>query len=225
MLDEIESTLSVFAYRDGLKYQFIAQLFHTAIIGAYMSLCTGMTLILMSQFSVQPYLESLVREKVNMISVVPTVLKWLLDEMDKRTYDLSALRVINYSTCPIPPSLLERAIRKMNCDYYQSYGMTEMASVVTALVAEDHFADNGAHLGSVGRPIPGAQVKIVRQDGSQCDIGEVGEILVKGRGRMKEYLGQPELTEKSFVDGWYCTKDVGFLDKDGFLILSGRKAA
>ena len=167
-------------------------------------------------------MESLIRERVTAISVVPTVLKWILDEMEARHYDLHTLKVIRYSTCPIPPALLKRAMEQLDCAFYQSYGMTEMGSIVTTLQPEDHLAAGGAHLTTVGRPIPGAQVMIVNAEGRPCSAREVGEICVKGPGRMKEYLGRPDLTEARFTDGWYHTGDMGYLDWDGYLTVSGR---
>ena len=139
MLGEIESVKDIYEYTDGQRYQFIAQLFHTACIGAYLSLCTGGTLVLMDRFDPATYMQSLISEHITAISVVPTVLKWILDEADKHGYDLSELRVVRYSTCPIPPVTLQRAMEKLHCNFYQSYGMTEMGSIVTALVSEDHF--------------------------------------------------------------------------------------
>jgi len=224
-LAEIESMLSCLEFPDGQIYQFISQLFHSASIGAYLVLATGGKLILMSQFEVEEYVESLVREKVNAIGVIPLVLKGILDEAEAKQYPLEDLHVINYSTCPISPDLLDRAMSMLNCRFYQSYGMTEMSSVVTALLAEDHFVDEGSHLRSVGRPIPGAAVKIVREDNTLCDTGEVGEILVKGNGMMVEYYKNPELTEKVFDGGWYHTKDMGYLDDKGYLYVCGRKDA
>lgn len=222
MLGELRSALGVYSYPDGQRYQYIAQLFHSAAIGAHLSLATGGSMVLMPQFSIDTYMHSLVEEKINAISVVPTILKWILDEMDKQHYDLSNLRTINYSTCPIPPVLLQRAIEKLDCNFYQSYGMTEMGSIVTLLAPEDHFSDGGAHRDSVGRPIAGAAVKIVGEDGRECAPGVSGEIYVKGPGRMKEYLDRPDLTAACLSDGWYKTKDMGYLDKDGYLTLCGR---
>ena len=222
MLGEIESVKDIYEYTDGQRYQFIAQLFHTACIGAYLSLCTGGTIVLMDRFDPDTYMQSLVNEHITAISVVPTVLKWILDEADKHGYDLSALRVVRYSTCPIPSGTLRRAMKKLHCNFYQSYGMTEMGSIVTLLAAEDHISDNGAHLSSVGRPIPGAQMMIADEHGIECPVGTVGEILVKGPGMMKCYRGQPELTEKVLRGGWYHTHDMGFIDKYGYLHISGR---
>lgn len=222
-LNQLESMLGVIPFPDGQIYQFISQLFHSACTGAYLSLATGGTLILMQQFTVSEYVDSLVREKVNAIGVIPLILKGILDEADRRELDLSNLHVVNYSTCPISPDLLERALQKLHCSFYQSYGMTEMASTVTALVPEDHVPDGSMRLRSVGRPLPGAAVKTVREDGTPCETGEAGEILVQGRGMMTAYHRQPELTASVITDGWYHTKDVGYLDERGYLYLRGRK--
>lgn len=222
MLNEIETVSGLYGYEDGQRYQYIAQLFHSAAIGAHLSLCTGGTLVMMNSFSADTYMQSLVAEKISAISVVPTVLKWILDEMDAMHYDLSRIRVIRYSTCPIPPVLLDRAMKSLNCVFYQSYGMTEMCSIVTALLPNDHLTDQGAHLKTVGRPIPGAHVKILDESGKECAVGESGEICVQGPGRMKEYLGKPELTAQKFRDGWYHTGDMGYLDEYGYLNISGR---
>ena len=222
MLREIVSMLQVYPYPDGQRYQFIAQLFHSAAIGAHLSLATGGTMVLKDHFALEDYMHTLVSERIESISVVPTVLKWILDETDNGDYDLSHLKTVNYSTCPIPKALLQRAIEKLHCSFYQSYGMTEMGSTVTALLPEDHLRDGGKYLSSVGRPIPGAAVRIVAPDGSECPAGTAGEIYVRGPGRMLEYLDAPETTHAVLVDGWYRTKDMGMLDEQGYLFLSGR---
>ena len=222
MLAELKSAMKAYHYPDGQRYQYIAQLFHSAAIGAHLSLATGGTMILKARFEMEDYMRTLTQERVNAISVVPTVLKWILDEMDRKHYDLSALNTVNYSTCPISPALLERAISRLHCSFYQSYGMTEMCSIVTSLSAEDHLSDGGAHLKTVGRPIEGAAVKIVDEQGRECAANEPGEILVKGPGQMKGYLNRPDLDSEVFVDGWYRTKDVGFIDSYGYLNLCGR---
>ncbi len=221
-LDQLESMLRVLEFPEGQVYQFISQLFHSACAGAFLTLTTGGTLILMQQFNVKEYVESLVREKVNAIGVIPLVLQSILDATEGGGYDLSNLHVINYSTCPISPELLSKALRRLDCRFYQSYGMTEMGSTVTALLPEDHFAGDGACLRSVGRPLPGAQVQIQREDGSLCRPGETGEICLRGHGMMLEYYGQEAATAEAFRGGWYHSKDVGYLDGGGYLYLRGR---
>ncbi len=221
-LNQLESMLKTLEFPEGQVYQFISQLFHSACAGAFLTLATGGTLVLMQQFSVKEYVESLVQEKVNAIGVIPLILQSILDATEDSEYDFSNLHVINYSTCPISPELLSRALKRLNCRFYQSYGMTEMGSTVTALLPEDHFTDNGAYLGSVGRPLPGAQVQIRREDGSLCLPGETGEICLRGHGMMLEYYGQEAATAEALREGWYHSKDVGYLDNNGYLYLRGR---
>ena len=129
ILRELESTLMSFHYVPGQVYQFVSQMFHSAGMGAYMVLSTGGKLIIKSCFSVDDYMRTLESEKVNAIGVVPIVLKSILDAQERGNYDLSNLKVINYSTCPISPDLLARAMSKLDCHFYQAYGMTEMATV------------------------------------------------------------------------------------------------
>lgn len=224
MLDELRSCLSVLAFAPGEVYQIISQLFHISSMGAYLTLASGGTLVLMSRFEPTEYLESLERERVTGIGVIPVVLKRLLEHPDLGRYDLSSLKFLNYSTCPMSPALLDEAMRKLSCRFYQPYGMTEMASILTVLSPEDHSSDGGRHLPSVGRPIPGAQVRIEAADGSPCPPGQTGEIVARGPGQMLGYYrADPELNASVLRDGWYHTGDVGWLDEDGFLYVSGRK--
>ena len=224
LLEQLRNCSSVLAFSAGGIFQMTSQLFHIACVGAYLTLAVGGTLVLMSRFEVGEYLAAFDREKVTGISVIPVVLKRLLESPQFKEYDFSHLRFLNYSTCPMSKALLEEAIEKLHCDFYQSYGMTEMASIVTVLSPEDHFSDNGKHLSSVGKPIPGVEVRIQRPDGTVCPPGEEGEIVVRGPGQMKGYFtDDPTLNQQVLVDGWYHTRDIGWLDQDGFLYLRGRK--
>ena len=109
-LNQLESMLETLEFPDGQVYQYISQLFHSACTGAYLTLATGGKLIMIPNFTVSDYVESLVREKVRAIGVIPLILQGILDEMDRKNYDLSQLKVINYSTCPhFPGSAAARA--------------------------------------------------------------------------------------------------------------------
>lgn len=224
ILQQLRNCLSVLAFEPGVVFQMTSQLFHIACVGAYLTFAVGGTLVLMSRFEATEYLTVFDRESSTGISVIPVVLKRLLEFPELKNYDLSHLKFLNYSTCPMSKALLEEAIGKLHCDFYQSYGMTEMASIVTVLRPEDHFSDHGRHLSSVGKPIPGVEVRIVRPDGTLCSPGEPGEIVVRGPGQMQGYLtNDPTLNEQVLVNGWYHTRDIGWLDTDGFLYLQGRK--
>ena len=97
-------------------------------------------------------------------------------------------------------------------------GATETTSVVTWNCPFDVLNPI-----SVGRPIPGVEVKIVAPDGTPVGTRKRGEILVRSPGVMKGYLNREEDTKKVLKDGWYWTGDIGSLDQDGYLYIAGRK--
>lgn len=205
-------------------FQLMSQLFHSASIGPYSIFACGGTIVLFPKFSPQEYLKSIEKHHVTRLSAIPTVLTALLNQPDFDRYDLSSIHTISYSTCPMPPELIKRALKHFNCGFQQSYGMTEMGSIVTMLTEEEHIKDNMRYLNSVGRPIEDHKVKIIADDGSECAPGETGEIVVTGPGMMKDYYKMPDETKEVMVDGWYHTRDMGYLDENGYLYISGRKS-
>ena len=194
-------------------FQLMSQLFHSASIGPYSIFACGGTIVLFPKFSPQEYLKSIEKHHVTRLSAIPTVLTALLNQPDFDRYDLSSIHTISYSTCPMPPELIKRALKHFNCGFQQSYGMTEMGSIVTMLTEEEHIKDNMRYLNSVGRPIEDHKVKIIADDGSECAPGETGEIVVTGPGMMKDYYKMPDETKEVMVDGWYHTRDMGYLDE------------
>ncbi|AFG36194.1 AMP-dependent synthetase/ligase [Spirochaeta africana] len=102
---------------------------------------------------------------------------------------------------------------------YQGYGMTEASPIISSNHPWCY------KLGTSGKPFPTVQVKVVLQDGSEAAPGEKGQICVRGPNVMKGYLKNPDATEEALRDGWLHTGDLGFLDADGFLTVSGREKA
>lgn len=222
-LRELESCVGSLYFEEDTIYQMMSQLFHSASMGTYACLACGGTVVIFRKFDPAKYLESAQRHRVTRLSAIPTVLTALLNHPDLERYDLSSIRMISYSTCPMPPELILRAREKFHCEFQQSYGMTEMSSIVTILSTEDHFRDHMRYLDSVGKPIVGHQVRILDENGRQCAAGEVGEICVGGPGMMVDYYRMPEETAQAVQDGWYHTGDVGYLDEAGYLYVRGRK--
>ncbi|MEO0613793.1 MAG: AMP-binding protein, partial [Pseudomonadota bacterium] len=103
-------------------------------------------------------------------------------------------------------------------DILESYGMTEATTVLTSNPPGDRMRE-----GSVGLPIPGVSIRILKDDDSWATTGEAGEIVARGPQLMKRYFNAPEESEKAFFDGWLRTGDIGYLDKDGYLFLVDRK--
>ncbi len=101
----------------------------------------------------------------------------------------------------------------------QIYGLTESGPVSIAL----SVAESWDHNGSCGKAVPHCQARVARDDGSEADIGERGEILLRGRNLLREYWQNPEQTAAAFSDGWFHTGDVGHRDADGFFYIDDRK--
>lgn len=222
-LNELNLCVKALGFHEGMVFQLMSQLFHSACIGTYACLAVGGTVVLFSKFDAEEYLASIEKNRVTRLSAIPTVLTAILNSPNLGNYDLSSVDTISYSTCPMPPGLIRRALETLNCGFQQSYGMTEMGSIVTILTEEDHLKDHMRYLNSVGKPIEGHEVRVVDEQGALCRAGQVGEIVVRGPGMMKDYLKMPEETGRVMQDGWYHTRDIGYLDETGYLYVCGRK--
>ena len=111
-----------------------------------------------------------------------------------------------------PDPLVAKGLRELGFTFIQGYGLTETAPIL-ALNRLDNFKDNAA-----GIPLPGVEIKI-----NNPDSEGIGEIFTKGKNVMLGYYKNPKLTEETFENGWFKTGDIGYIDSDGFLHISGRK--
>lgn len=102
---------------------------------------------------------------------------------------------------------------------YQGYGLSEATPIISANTQQVH------KMGSSGKVIPNVECKIINDKGEEMETGKQGQIIIKGKNVMKGYYKNPETTAKTVIDGWLYTGDLGYLDKDGFLIVIGREKA
>lgn len=175
--------------------------------------------VIMPAFEPGEALRLIEEEKVGDIFVVPTMLRWLLDHPDMARRDLTSLKSIRYGAAPIDRTLLGRAMKAIpTAGFMQVYGQTEFAPVVTCLPPQDHHGPGAERrLGSAGRPLATATVRIVDPDGREVPTGTVGEIAVHGPQIMLGYWNRPEETAAAVRGGWLHTGDAGRMDEDGFL--------
>src|SRR4030042_267096 len=152
----------------------------------------GRTLVLMRQFEVKEWLETIHREKATRAMLVPTMLKWVIDDPDFSQYDLSSLKVITYGAAPMPFEVINKAIKVMPwVRFINAFGQTETASTITTLGPADHMIEGQEEerekklkrlTSSIGKPLPDVEVKIVDEEGKVLPPSEVGEILGMGGG-------------------------------------------
>jgi acyl-CoA synthetase (AMP-forming)/AMP-acid ligase II len=202
--------------------------YHIAGISALMSSIYAMRrIVLLPAFDPDEWLRLAAGEKVTNAFLVPTMLARIIERMDAgATADLSALRAIAYGGGRMPQELIERALDLFpDTDFTNAYGLTETSSTIALLGPEDHrlaFASEDpavrARLGSVGKPLPTVEIEIRDEEGRPLPPGERGEIYVRGEQVSGEYRERSALD----ADGWFPTRDAGWLDDEGYLFLAGR---
>jgi len=159
------------------------------------------------------------KERITTVALVPTVLRLILTVADLDAFDLSSWTLAIAGGEAVPVNLLEQmATRLPGLTGIQVYGMSEFPSLVTLLEP----ADANQKLGSAGRPNCVSQMRVVGPDDTDCAAGEIGEILTRSPATMVGYYGRTEDTRDALRGGWLHTGDLGYLDEDGFLFISGR---
>jgi acyl-CoA synthetase (AMP-forming)/AMP-acid ligase II len=209
-------------------------LYHIAGIQAMLSaVYGGRTLVLMRQFNVGEWIKIVQAEKVSRAMLVPTMLKWVLDDPGFDQADLSSLKVITYGAASMPFPVIKTAIEKMpGVRFINAFGQTETASTITVLGPDDHVIEGSeaekekklARLAaSIGKPLPDVEIKIVGKDGKSLPANKVGEIFARGARIMSGYWRDDKKTAQvKTQDGWLRTGDTGWIDGDGYVFLAGR---
>ncbi|HVZ51087.1 MAG TPA: long-chain-fatty-acid--CoA ligase [Pseudolabrys sp.] len=186
----------------------------------------GATIVLHAAFDPARILASIAEERVTAAHLAPLMVQRLLDCDELDRFDRGSLRSIHYASAPMPVPTLRRAVAAFGPILAQVYGMTECI-VATVLTAEQHVLDGSAaetrRLASAGQPFLGCEIRIVRDDGSDVAIGEIGEIIVHGPGAMTGYWNNSTATANALRDGWFYTGDLGQFDEQHFVYVVDRK--
>jgi acyl-CoA synthetase (AMP-forming)/AMP-acid ligase II len=200
----------------GARHLSALPLFHVAgLANLSYTLFTGGHLHLLPGFDPAGFVDELVRRRIQLTQLVPTLIHAVTQEVSERAEapDLSHLIEVVYGASPIRPELLERAVAVLGCRFRQNYASSETGPLpITSLPPEDHDPAR-ERLGTAGRPSLGWEVR----------LGERAEIQVRGAAPLPGYWNNPEATARSLTaDGFYRTGDVGTLDADGYLTIVDR---
>ncbi|MBE6564013.1 MAG: acyl--CoA ligase [Ruminococcaceae bacterium] len=204
----------------------IPPLYHTgAIMHWFGSLLVGGKGVLMRGVKPQWILQAVSEEQISIIWLLVPWAQDLLDAIDRgdidlSQYDLSRLRLMHIGAQPVPPSLVNRWLKRFPTHQYDTnYGLSE--SIGPGCV---HLGVENTHkVGAIGVPGYRWQVRIVDSNANDVKDGDVGELAVKGDGVMKCYYKDEKATNRSIKDGWLLTGDMAMKDKDGFIYLVDRK--
>ncbi len=202
--------------------------YHIAGISALLSSVYALRrIVLLPAFDPDEWLRLATEEGVTNAFLVPTMLSRVIERIDAgASAELSSLRAIAYGGGRMPLELIGRALHLFpDTDFTNAYGLTETSSTIALLGPEEHrqalASDDAAvraRLASVGRPLPTVDIEIRDEEGRRLPAGERGEIYVRGDQVSGEYRERSALD----ADGWFPTRDAGWLDEDGYLFLAGR---
>ena len=181
-------------------------------------LLSGATLTMLPTFDTVKTMEIIQRDKVTFFAAVPTMFFWMLNMENFDQYDLSSLRMAVSGGSALPVEVLEKFKQRYGVRILEGYGLTE-----TSPVASFNLPDKISKAGSIGTPIWGVDMRIMREDGSFAPEDEVGEIVIRGHNVMKGYYKKPAATENAIIDGWFHTGDLAKMDEDGYFFIVDRK--
>ncbi len=197
-------------------------LFHVGATGMCIpALTAAATVVLLARFDPGQVIEAVSGHRVTTMTMVPTMLRMVLDHPACRHHDLTSLRTVTFGGAPMPASLLAEALDVVgSARFIHCYGMTETTASCSSL--PPRYLTEAGRTTSVGRPLTGIDMAIVDADDRPVGPGISGEIVVRGPVVMKGYWNQPEVTAKTLRGGWLHTGDVGHMDDRGFVFLVDR---
>ena len=177
-------------------------------VGLIANLYAGNTYVVLSRFEAGEWLRLVQKHRVSSTFLVPTMLQRILDHPDFRSTDLTSLAAIAYGAAAAPVALVRRAMAEMpNVGFANVFGQTETLGAYTTLLPDDHRDPNRVR--SVGRPLPGVEVRVVDPDTwADVKVGTIGELWVN--------------TTQNVGGGWLQTGDLGRQDSDGYIFPGGR---
>ncbi|ASR38098.1 hypothetical protein BAY61_27280 [Prauserella marina] len=186
-------------------------------------LAAGASIVVLRAFEPGEFLAAVERHRCTVTFGVPTMVQLAARHPDASTRDLSSLRAIIYGGSPMTETALNEARSVFGDIMVQLYGQSEGAPA-SWLRPQDHTARDGKYLRSAGRATANSRITIVDEHGAELPQGEIGEIAFDTPGAFTEIWGDPAATKaRKLADGSVLSRDMGYLDEDGYLFITDRK--
>lgn len=184
------------------------------------SIHCGYEVFVMPSFELEKYCSIVQEPRITFTNVVPRIILALAKDPIVQHYELSSLRMLTSAAAPLKKDLVEMLYRRLKIPVVQAYGLSE-TSPGSHNQRWDEW-DKG--MGSIGRPLPNMEAKIVSIDtGEEAGAEEPGEMWLRGPNVFKGYLNNPEATADALTtDGWFKSGDVGYFDEDGLYFITDR---
>lgn len=174
--------------------------------------------VILSSFTVDKIFEAIQTYRANLFAGVPTLYVYMMLQPDPERYDLGSMKWWISGSAALAPETWQGFKNRFGFEIIEGWGLTE-----TGATGCINPPDVPKKVGSIGRPMPGAQVRVVDDKGTEALQGQQGELILRTPGMMKGYRKRPQETEEVLKDGWVRTGDIGYVDKDGFYFITDRK--
>lgn len=218
-----EVVIAAFAFGTARSTLVAAPMYHTAPNTQFQfAFALGMDVEIMPRFDPEEFLRLIEHRRIEHVQAVPTMFVRLLKlpASTRDRYDLSSLRAVVHAAAPCPPEVKRAVIEWFGPIVHEYYGGSESGAAV--ICSSEEWL---AHLGTVGRPVSDAAVRILAFDGSEAPVGEPGDIYLRPFSAWPDftYLGDDAKRRAMEKDGYVTVGDIGYVDEDGFLYLSDRR--
>ena len=205
------------------RFLHMAPISHGSGLGLLPTLFRGGCTVTQNVPDLKAWCANIEAERITMGMLVPTLLYWLLDMPEAANHDLSSLQTIYYGAAPMSAGKLKQLQERFGNIFLQVYGSTECLQPMTTLSKSAHLDADAVHLASAGRVAPGIELLVMDDDGRPVPHGTTGEIWLRSRATISGYFGNPEGTASEFVNGYWKSGDLGYLDEDEYLYVVDRK--
>ncbi|MDI9571016.1 MAG: AMP-binding protein [Pseudomonadota bacterium] len=178
----------------------------------------GASVVLMERFTLESIFAAIERKKVSYICAVPRLFLGMIFHQGAERYDVSSLRFCITGGSTMPAAFIPLFQEKFGAPLVEGYGLTEASPICTITRLEQENKP-----GAIGTPIAGVEARIVADNNTEAPRGETGELIIRGKNVMKGYYKDEGATAEVIRDGWLHTGDLGRMDEDGYIFLTGRK--
>ena len=198
----------------------VLPLFHSFGQTCVMNACImrGGTMSMLPRFETQKAMEVIARDRINVLAMVPTMYAFILNAPNWQEFDFSCVTLAVSGGAALPADIHQRFQERYGITILEGYGLSETSPVASFTVLGEEV-----RVGSIGKPIWGVDMRIMRDDGTFAGPDEIGEIVIRGHNVMKGYYKRPEATAEVMLNDWFHTGDMGRTDKDGYFYIVDRK--
>ena len=217
LVSNVESCRLAGNFSEEDSFLCLLPFFHTyAITGTILlPLLNGSKMVMVDRFVPGKVVNLIEEQQISCFVAIPSMYRVLAGT--EGDLDIGSLRFPISGGEPLPVAVAEAFQKRFGVEIFEGYGQTEAAPVVSMNVP------GGRKLGTVGRALPNVEMAIWNDKNEVIPSGEVGEIMVRGANVMEGYKGLPEETAKTITDGWLHTGDLGRMDEEGFVTITGRQ--